>query len=270
MSIDIDTDTDDSVSLPIHCYSKTYNFNTALKPYIGWTYSDYESDSELTDDEDEVILRDNNNKRIGGIFSYINHNNLEWVTFCNKGYDMGTYCYPSLKIPFKSPMVRWWNLFYCGGYSITSPDYQNYSSKIHIIEDVLHKKKPIGFALIDNDKIPFIIKRIEKAGYPYSIEPHETFPSSFIGICQPLTFGKAFNIKKFLKSYKLFANAAHVTLLNKKDGQFFLSKLDTPLSYWLKDWDYANPVTHQDLALTGLLLGYPIESTVAIMLREME
>ena len=251
-------------------------YKIPIKTYNSWICHEpeeifFDDDSEeysSESDEDNSVYRDSNNNRIGGLFTYVK-DDLEYMIIMNKGYTMRTYIYPHIKIPFYSPMVRWWNLFYCGGFFIHGPNGENYSTDMNIVDAVINKQKPIGFAYFDNNKMPKVIEKVKKTGLPYSISPGIIRDDySFIGISQLGTFGKLFDINQLLKSYALMDQNVNIPLLDKSDEKFFRSLKNKPLSYWLNDWDYARPgKSNRDLALTGLLLGYPIESTVSIMLQ---
>lgn len=245
---------------------KTYNSWICPEPekiFFDDDNEDYSSES----DEDNSVYRDSNNNRIGGLFTYVK-DDFEYMIIMNRGYNMRTYIYPHVKIPFQSPMVRWWNLFYCNGFFIDGPNGEEYSTNMNIVDAVINKQKPIGFAYFENTKMHEIVEKVKKTGLPYSISPGLIRDDySFIGIAQPVTFGKIFDVNQWLKSYALMSQAVGITLLDKSDEKFFLSLKNKQLSYWLDDWDYANPASNRDYALTGLLLGYPVESTVSIMLQ---
>jgi len=267
------------MKFPIICYPKHGKYyKTLYTNYNGWVYSpdleisdnefgNNEVNSEDSSDIDEYVYKDSNGNRIGGIF---NINDVKYIhtTIINKGYEMTTYTYPNINIPFKSKMVNWWNLFYCGGFSITGPNEENYSDQKLIIDAVINKSKPLGFSLIKRNELSSMINKVQQYGLCYTTEPHIFGENNiFINISQSLTFGETFNIKNWLESYRLMSCAINSTLLTDNDEKFFLSLKNKPLAYWLTDWDYANPKSNRDLALTGLLLGYPIESTVALMIQ---
>jgi len=268
------------IKYPITRYFK--KGNSCVLPYRnynGWVYpktkvfpdeefeADCDSDDISDDDWDNSIRKDFTGKRIGGLFRCID-DDYEYMMILNYGYDMRLYPYPKVNIPFKSPMVRWWNLFYCGGFSIIGPNDEDYSKDKCILDAVINKEKPIGFAWLNEDKLQAGIDKVKAAGLPYSLEAsHFGHKGKFLGVSQTTTFGETFNVGKWLFSYRLMSDACEIDLLDDDDEGFFWSLIDKHLSYWLNAWDYANPKSNRELALTGLLLGYPVESTVSIMLQ---
>src|SRR5207245_1585703 len=117
--------------------------------------------------------------------------------------------------------VRWWNLFYCGGWFINGPKGERYSDNINTIEAVINKEKPMGFEWFENDKIPELVDKIKKTCLSYAIEPSKFLESkgSFLGVAQQMTFGQAFNIKKWLQSYKLMGQIVDIVFLDEEDEE---------------------------------------------------
>lgn len=270
------------VKLPLTAHSKKGDIcRPDIKLYNAWLckepelFSDEEcnesddsnNSNDSEDDQFDTVYRDTNGKRVGGLIKFTDHN-VEVMICLNKGWNMRTYPYPRVKIPFSSPMVRWWNLFYCGGFGIRDPNDVDLSTNEELIDAVIAKKKPIGFASLFDEKLQPFVDKVKSTGLPYHVKASGFRPGHyFLGVCQTTTFGETFNITLWLMSYTLMSHAANTILLDKSDVEFFLSLKDKPLSFWLKDWNYAHAHSNRDLALTGLLLGYSIESTVSIMLQ---
>ena len=274
------------IKLPITCSNKYGDSKqTPFKIFNGWTRPEpkpffFEEESSESDDihvkidiyddnwddTSDKVYRDADGKRIAGLIEH-KKKRFAFMGIFSNGRLLGAYSCPNIDIPFKSPMVRWWNLFYCGGWTIRDENDINLSSDDALLEAVLNKQKPIGFAIFKNDRLDEIVERIKQAGLPYHIKPHFRLKDeSFVCVCQKGTVGETLYIDAFLMTYTLMSKKTKIPLLNKADCDFFRSLKDKPLESWLKDWDYANPVTNRDLALTGLLLGYAIESTISLML----
>ena len=69
-------------------------------------------------------------------------------------------------------MINWWNLFYCGGFNITGPNGENYSDEKLIIDAVINKRKPLGFALVKRNEFASLINKVQKYRLCYTTEPH--------------------------------------------------------------------------------------------------
>ena len=159
------------IKLPIICHSKkALPKLTKFKKYNCWIcpepedfFLDSDHDEEYSDDPetDNRIFKDSNDNRIGGLIRKTTRIS-ETMYILNSGWVMRTYAYPNVKIPFKSPMVRWWNLFYCGGFSISGPNDEHYSWNENIIDAVINKEKPMGFAFYQVDKMNDAINKLNK------------------------------------------------------------------------------------------------------------
>lgn len=237
------------------------------EPFFDDASDDSDKSTESDDDFDSSVYRDASGKRVGGLVRSTHRKNAVMMIL-NKGWNMRTYPYPRVRIPFTSPMVRWQNLYYCGGFGVHGPNDKDLSSDGDLIDAVIAKRKPIGFALFESDQLQAQVEKVTTAGLPYKVEPHDRLSGhTWLGVSQQTTLAETFDLLAWLESYSLMSSAAKTILLTKSDETAFWSLKDRPLSSWLTGWDYANPVTNRDLALTGLLLGYAIESTVSIMLQ---
>lgn len=262
-----------AITLPIirhNDYNKKSK-KTKLKIYNAWIMSNLEyaddfdgesiSNNSDSDEEDcSIVYRDSNDYRLGGLFT-ISKNNIRVMYIINRGYVMIKYVFPNDKLPFNSSMVRWWNLFYCGGFRIIGPKDEIYSSCDYLADDMIAKLKPIGFIMCKKKNLKKTLKKLTVQHLLTNVSKVNTLFGYEIAVCQNTTFGEAFDVKAFIKSYEIMQLRADCKVFTKSDKKYFKSLKNIPLSHWLADWDYANPKTNRELMLTGLLLGYPIEST---------
>jgi len=151
-------------------------------------------------------------------------------------------------------------------------EWYRLSTEYNIIQAVINGVKPIGFAISDREKTKDeFIKLITDAGLPHIVAPSESFrpdlPERYdINLCQHGKVGELFDLDDVIESYQLLLeldpDADYYHNLKKQ----ILKLRNRQLSDYLTDWDYANPKTDIDLILTGLLLGYPLESTSALIM----
>ena len=176
------------------------------------------------------------------------------------------YKFPRVEIPFSSPMVRWDNLFFCGGYSLEKPDGTYADKKEYLVDAVIAGLKPIGFIIVREDESEQIINKIKKNGLKYAINPHHWNGYCEIGIANHGKIKDNFDIEAVIESYRLVSKGLGYNLLTNED-EVKLRKISTSnLSDFISGFDYGNceKKVFEDV-LTGLLLGYPIESTVSFL-----
>lgn len=183
----------------------------------------------------------------------------------NNGNLVRRYKYPKIEIPFKSKMVRWENLHFCGGLGIPKPDGTNAGANDELLQAVIDGLKPVGFIITDKPEI--YINKAMKSQCKYTINNVAWLQNyKEVAIANGGKLKDNFDLNSLIESYRSMSREVGWNLLTKEDESRLLSKGNCDLSDFLVDWDYANPKSNYDLALTGLLLGFPIESTVAIMI----
>jgi len=182
-----------------------------------------------------------------------------YKSFFTKGYHQSTYCYNDIELPFKSYMLRWENLNFCGGWGM-----EGFNDK-KLIKAVIKRKKPFGIGLFKSGKdVEDIIQMVEESGLPYSVEINKNCNGyENVSVCQHGTIGELFDLKSFIESYKILLEGVNDDI----NYEYFENLRDVELKMFLKDWEYYNPRNDTELARTGLLLGYPIESTASLIRR---
>ncbi|MFL0194328.1 hypothetical protein ACJDU8_01875 [Clostridium sp. WILCCON 0269] len=206
------------------------------------------------------------------------------IMILDSGEVQGKYKYPKdVKISFRSEMVSWQNLYLCGSYNIIERENCYIHINNRIVEAVCNGSKPVGFVLLNNMSIlDGYVNQICKAKIYSSIQFHplkesldgynseDTFRGYFIlGMANEGKVGEVFNLERYAGTYRDFAR---ISGINIEEGlKFVLSRSDMELSELIKDggsgykYDYANPSNIGELMFTGLTLGYPIESTIAML-----
>lgn len=243
-----------------------------LKPIDGWTSSQQKYKGRY---------RDENGDGLCGTWLREYKNTYEAVILSN-GNSAGQYKYPKiLKIPFKSKMVRWQNLYLCGGYNLIDRDgVSRMDENKSIIDAVCDGLKPVGFVITWNEeKLETYKRQVEKAGLPYDVtyEPEEekenddgwkyTLGGFYrMGVANHGTIGEVFDLANYAKTYLEFTRT--IGYYSLEEGlEFVISKSHMKLSDLIINngqgygYFYAQPKTDGQLMFTGLTLGYPLEST---------
>jgi hypothetical protein len=184
----------------------------------------------------------------------------------NNGNVMTRYRFPKVEIPFSSPMHRWENLWFCGGWSTQGPNGEWVDSDENLLQAVIDGLKPMGFIMCsDQQEAQEYAQRGKDAGLVVTVNDNSSYNQYFpfeVAVCQHGTIGELFDIDALIDSYGLLGDGE---LLDWGDTVWLLQLKGHELSDYLTEWDYANPWNNFTFALTGLLLGYPVESTVAVI-----
>jgi hypothetical protein len=172
---------------------------------------------------------------------------------------------------FESPMVRWANLHYMGGYQKARMGADVFAGSVEHLEDLLEGRKPSGDVLVfpgwsaDSYQLERARglsteweKRLREAGLRVRrvSEAHHVKGKQFwrLIVAQNLKIREAFDLESWVSSWA--AHGYDVGPLAKALGGRALISLVTAF--------------HEDEAawpppITGLILGYPICSTVSFM-----
>ena len=171
--------------------------------------------------------------------------------YIQNGNLMRKYKYPRIEQVFTSPLVNDYNLHLCGGWSWSGV------SNDECITRVLEYAKPMGYLHTDKD-------------YPSMVEDRAcvikaTSANDEIGYSITGTFGEVFDLDALATDYIHFFEALGNSELNNQIYNSIQTLKDLPISRFLGGYDYANPQDMYQLILTGLILGYPIETTFSII-----
>ncbi|MBT2292685.1 hypothetical protein J7E73_26855 [Paenibacillus albidus] len=184
------------------------------------------------------------------------------------GHSMLRYKYPKVSnIPFYSPMVRWHNLFFCGGYSIRFPNGERTDTYDRLFDAIRTGLKPTGFWPLASQELKETLHKVNQTDLVWKVSDnsHPNFQYE-IGVANKGKMKDHFNLNKVIESYQLFSKKLGYDLLSKKDEDIILCYEDVDLAWFLEGFDYGDPEKkNHDHVLTGLILGYPVESTVALL-----
>jgi hypothetical protein len=204
------------------------------------------SDDPIIDLPHKGPYRDEDNKALHGIYIR-NQDDTQEKLFINNGDLVRKYIYPNTKTEFKSEMVNDFNLHFCGEWTWPDVDYE-----YGLIDRVRRKKKPMGIYICDTrgelNKLKHTIRYLNL---------NITKKDKELGFCQKGKLKDLFDLDSLQKDY--------VNYLGYKAIDF--KKIaDKTLDECIAPFDYDNPKDDEKLIITGLVFGYPIESTVSIIL----
>jgi hypothetical protein len=172
------------------------------------------------------------------------------VKSCNNTYLLRAYRFDNIKETFTSPYISWENLNCCGGW-FYDDQYLNTAVQNG-------KKLCAGLILKSSDEAKYLLEN--KDINFYSDFKNDRY---YLEIARKGCLKDYYNIQEVLNLYKLHGiynlNMKRIEELCSAE-MISLMKDNNPYNY-----DYANPFEIEDLIITGLLLGYPIESTIAII-----
>lgn len=191
-----------------------------------------------------------------------NHSNTQDKLYINNGHLMRKYTYPIIQRKFHSPMVNDYNLHLCGGWAWPSVE------RIETIHRVISKLKPMGSYTIwdkDEDIKNQTMKIVLDSGLPHNFKKREKYFD--IDICQSGILDELFDMDSLCEDYISYGMLSKWKPKNGEIESIIESLRRKTLSDFL-NVDYVNPSNLAETISTGLILGYPIESTVSIVFME--
>ncbi|MCG7380050.1 hypothetical protein MH215_23940 [Paenibacillus sp. ACRSA] len=196
------------------------------------------------------------------------YNDTSDMVVMGNDHSMLRYKYPKASnIPFHSSLVRWHNLFFCGGYSIRFSNGEQTDTYDRLFDAVRTGLKPTGFWPLTSEELEATLQKLKQTDliWKVTINDHPYFQYE-IGVAIKGKMKDHFDMNKLTASYQLFSKKLGYDLLSKKDEDIILSYEDVDLAWLLEGFDYGDPgKKNHARVLTGLILGYPIESTVALL-----
>lgn len=182
----------------------------------------------------------------------------------NNGHLLCKYKYPRIVYSFGDSMLSWKNLYFCGGYGVIAEDGKRLGSYDLLIEAVIKGLKPIGFIIVKESEVDKYIKMAVEGNLEYSINPHHWKNHCEIGLANRGKIEDYFNFNNLIELYDFYSKALGYEILSKQDKEWLRDKYKLQLSDFISGFEYSrSDKSNREDVLTGLLLGYPIESTVA-------
>lgn len=184
----------------------------------------------------------------------------------NNGNLIGKYKYPKVQHSFDTPMLRWQNLYFCGGYDVRVEEGKRLGSNDLLVDAVVKGLKPIGFIVVEETEVNKYIKKAIDNGLKYSINPHFWDDHCEIGVANIGKLEERFNFDNLIEAYSLYSKDLGYEVITEGEKEWLYGMAKLQLSDFICDFDYSSSEKSIcEHILTGLLLGYPIESTVALI-----
>lgn len=150
---------------------------------------------------------------------------------------------------YKHPYLSWENLDHCGGWA---------SDDTYLLTAVQDGKKPAAQYAVINKPVPDVESDNGTETY-YMSEPFNVnFTRNEVYIARTCSLEDLFDIDSIIDAYK-----KHDIMLIKEDLMPYMEK---PIMDLMKEKFFVNQESDTEVVITGLMLGYPIESTASILL----
>lgn len=149
---------------------------------------------------------------------------------------------------YQHPYLSWENLDHCGGWA---------SDDTYLLSAVQNMKKPSAQYAVVNEPVPNIKHDSNVEIYCMSEQIYNNYTRNQVYIARTCSLKDLFNIDSVIDAYK-----KQDISLEKEDLMPYMEK---PIMELMKKEFYANQTSITEVVITGLMLGYPIESTASIL-----
>lgn len=187
---------------------------------------------------------------LGFTFERTDYKNRSKVKVSNRGYNLRTYRFNNVEC-FESPYISWQNLDQCNGWATDeSYLYTAVQNGTKLFAGIVHLE---GQSFECSDDVVVITKKHRwLEGY---CETH---------ICRKGTLSDYYDLAAVVAHYERLGITPYLDETPNLIGWF----LSVDISVFATDeapFEYWNAKTLEELIFTGLLLGYPLESTASII-----
>jgi hypothetical protein len=208
------------------------------------------------------------NKKLHGVVHKDFKNGNRHTKIYNNGYLMTKYCYPIIDQKFYSQLVNYENLHLCGGWS-----FEGFEDKNQCILRVLDHLKPMGEEIYYEEEILEMkekINRVSGKEFAYKVvtNKYTVKDSVSIIIASNKKFFELFDMDSLIHDYLQYLGGLSGDFIHTLRGQLCEMSYEKVSKYL--GYDFANPDSPLDLVTTGLILGYPIETTASLIIRDYE
>ena len=149
---------------------------------------------------------------------------------------------------YQHPYLSWENLDHCGGWA---------SDDTYLLTAVQDGKKAAAQYAEINKPIPNVEHGNDVEVYHMSEQIHDNYTRNQVYITRKCTMNDIFDIDSIIDAYR-----KHDIFLDKED---LMPYMERPIMDLMKEEFYVNQRSEAELVITGLMLGYPIESTASIL-----
>ena len=149
---------------------------------------------------------------------------------------------------YKHPYLSWENLDHCGGWA---------SDDSYLLSAVQDGKKPAAQCVAINEPVPEIEPGNNIETYYTTEQIYDNYTRNQVYITRTCSLKDIFDIDSIIDAYK-----KHDVLLDREELMPYMEK---PIMDLMKEGLWLNADSDNELVITGLMLGYPIESTASIL-----
>ncbi|MBB4861722.1 hypothetical protein HNP46_000533 [Pseudomonas nitritireducens] len=186
------------------------------------------------------------------------------VRVLHNGYAHRRYSFPRDVVAPKHPMIRWLNLP-MAGMVMRDEDNRMLNDGPAIIEAVFAGHKPIVDVMFMEPQNDWqgLVERVERAGMSYEIhsDPETAATITWVMFGSNKPMGELFDLGAIAGFYGEGTKLGAETFMKRLVKVADLNPVQV-----VSEYDWKRPESLFELMLTGLCLGYPLESTLAIML----
>ena len=197
---------------------------------------------------------DSKGKLVHGIYHLKIKDSIHKTVFVH-GNKVGSYVYPRILRSFNSPLLNDYNLHFTGGWIWFENQEQENDELLFRVSNNL---KTAGFVVSNRDTCVKIEKKAKRAGLVTDLHSNNVRPDELweVGMSIKGKFGGIFDLPALERDYARWGIYAPIT--------YNFSNVE--IASLLKGFDYSNSSKPLQLKIiTGLLLGYPLESTCALI-----
>lgn len=165
----------------------------------------------------------------------------------SNGYIHRTYRFNNVP-EYKHPYLSWENLDHCGGWA---------SDDTYLLTAVHNGKKPAAQYVTINEPVPNVKQDDNIETYYTSEKVYDNYTRNQVYITRTCSMKDLFDIDSIIEAYK-----KHDILLDKEE---LMPYMERPIMDLMKENFFLEQESETELVITGLMLGYPIESTASIL-----
>lgn len=204
--------------------------------------------------------RDNDEQIMHGVYEVKQQGMMKKKYFINNGHKMSVYEYPDIERSFSSPMVNDYNLHLCGGWAWKDIDLTQ-----EIIDRVITGLKPVGFTYTTGKRGKEWLLEQEGIAQQAGCLTYIFNEDKCLGIAYPHKCCEIFDLDALESDYMKYAEVLggdhrFDDVEEALDILSFYNFID-----FFEEFAAGDPTLDREFIIAGLLLGYPIESTVSII-----
>lgn len=165
----------------------------------------------------------------------------------SSGYVIRTYRFNNVP-EYQHPYLSWENLDHCGGWA---------SDDAYLLTAVHNGEKPAAQYAVINEPVPTVEPDNGIETYYTSEQVYDGYIRNQVYIARTCSLKELFDIDSIIDAYK-----KHDIILDREE---LMPYMERPIMDLIKEKFFLNQINETEIVITGLMLGYPIESTASIL-----